>query len=275
METGPLTKELVPDTALMHLNMKLSDGRLDVMLYNPLVDHSLIYRSISFPADEQQKLKVFEDFIYDNPVLTSEFAKTNILIAGNNFTVLPLEITDTDLIDKSLRAACPDMPSSAEIIVNSINELGASFVTGIPAALLNFIRRTFINAPVLNHLVPLARYFSSRWAPGSPARMLVNLQDNVMDVVVTGSTGLLFANSLTYRENEDAVYYIVALCELLGGKVEEILISGNRVRREELTARLRTFHPYVMPMIFPSSMFRAGTDSLSMPFDLVIMPLCE
>ena len=275
MDNQPLTREIVPDTALMQLNMRISPDSLDVMLYNPLEDRSLIYRHADLPSNDDERLKAVEDFIYDNPVLTSEFHKTNVILSTNRFTILPDEVTDTELIERALKAACPENNTATETLINRIDELKATIVSAPSARMVNFIRRTFLNAPILHSLVPLARYFGSRWGAGAPPRMLVNMRPGSMDVVVTDGNGLRYANTLSYREPNDAVYYIVALCHSLDNKIEEILLAGDRELRDKLNVDLRKHHNYVMPMIFPSAMFRAGANAMNIPFDLVIMPLCE
>ena len=56
---------------------------------------------------------------------------------------------------------------------------------------------------------------------------------------------------------------------------DEMLIAGNNSAREAITTTLREYLAYVMPVIFPSEMFKAGKDALNAPFDLIVLPICE
>lgn len=269
----PLTKETVPEPLLTRLTLRFGKDTLEVMLYNPLQDQAIIHRRFELPKEKTEHLAAIENFIYDNPVLTAEFQNTKILFDTPDFTILPAEIDDSELIGKTLKAACPDIEQPYEIIINPIAGLDATLVFAVPQNVINFVRRTFLNADVMHSLVPLSLYFASRWAAGAPPRMFVNLRHDEMDVIVTGHGRLLFANRVVIRNPDDAVYYITALDKKVT-PVEEILIGGNRELRDDLIGHLRRFHNYVMPMIFPSDMFRAGAESIDMPFDMVVTPLC-
>jgi hypothetical protein len=45
--------------------------------------------------------------------------------------------------------------------------------------------------------------------------------------------------------------------------------------REAIMPELRRYINYVMPVIFPSAMFRAGREAMNAPFELIVLPLCE
>jgi hypothetical protein len=53
------------------------------------------------------------------------------------------------------------------------------------------------------------------------------------------------------------------------------LVCGDVALREQIMPELRRFVNYVMPVIFPSTMFRAGKEALNAPFELILLPLCE
>ena len=235
MENQPLTREIVPNTALIQLNMRMSADSFDVMLYNPLEDRSLIYRHIDLPTQPDERMKAVEDFIYDNPVLTSEFHKTNFLVNTSRFTLLPGDITDENIFTPALKAACPDITDATVTIANRVDQLDAIFLSAPSERLVNFVRRTFLNAPIYHSLVPLARYFCSLRSAGAPQRMMLNVRRNSMDVIVTDGNGLRFANTVSFREIDDAVYYVLALTDYLQDNISEYLLQEYLVDKKEYT----------------------------------------
>ena len=86
----------------------------------------------------------------------------------------------------------------------------------------------------------------------------------------------MMANTFDAPEASDAAYFIVAVRKMLNLPDDaETMLAGSAKLREQVSPILRQFPAQVMPVIFPSEMFRAGKESLSSPFDLIILPLCE
>ena len=56
---------------------------------------------------------------------------------------------------------------------------------------------------------------------------------------------------------------------------DELFITGSTTTRETITPILRKHLSFVMPVIFPSEMFKAGKEAMKAPFDLIVIPLCE
>lgn len=59
------------------------------------------------------------------------------------------------------------------------------------------------------------------------------------------------------------------------GDDRELLIAGDDALRDEITAVLREYAGYVMPVVYPATLVRAPKDVLKAPFDLIITPQCE
>lgn len=274
MNTQTLTKELVPNTSLVQLNLRLSDSFLDVALYNPFEDNSMILRSFPLEGDKATRLKQTEAAIYDNPLLLCEFQKTNILVENDRFIIVPSEI-DPSTHGKLLHIAHPTDDDTYTSVSTDIPTLGVSILTAIDERTSNFLHRTFNNAPIISHLAPLMKYFQSKIPEGNTVKMLANLREGALDIIVMSHSRLILANRFSFDDINDAAYYILACAQHCMPAPEEILLSGTRETRDNVTPLVRRFHPYVMPLIFPSEIYRAGAAAVNSPFDLVIMPLCE
>lgn len=271
----PLTKDLLRDPAIVQLKMRLSREALDVMLYNPVEDNSLIYRRFALPDNDSERLKAIENVIYDNPLLLSGFSKTGILIETRKFIVIPSEANHDDNAEMLIKTAVPEIGKDTSVITNRLPSLGADIVTAVDTPTVNFLRRTFNNASISNSLWPLASFFHAKAQSGDSANTLVNMRQGSLDIITLNSNRLILANRFSWREIPDAAYYILASTKLPGQYPDGIILSGDNRLRDLITPTLRQFHPYVMPMIFPSEMYRAGAVAMSLPFDLVITPLCE
>lgn len=271
---APLTPDLIVEPQYCRLDLRLSDEALDVMLYNPLEEGSLILRSFPLPDDETKRLRAIETAVYDNPLLLSDFKSVTAIIATGASTIVPTQLLDKLTPLEALSAINPEIPASATTLVDSLPEFGASIITALPCQVDNFLRRTFHGITIQSAFYPFTFYCRNNLSKGNTIKAFVNIRPHSLDIAVMSQTSLKLINRFAYTDAQNAVYYILAATtESVDGDVNEIYIAGDHQARDAVMQPLRRFRPYVMPMIFPSEMFRAGAGAISAPFDLVIMPL--
>ena len=206
--------------------------------------------------------------------MLSDFRKVYILIDTSDYCVIPSDL-DESQASKVFTVLHPAF--SGTVGVADTATRNASVVHGIADDPNGFIRRTFISAVVLPHIAPLVRYFASKPGRGNSRRMICNLRPTSMDVIVIDGNRLVQANTVTFRNVADAVYYILASRAEHGldAHTDDVLLSGDQHVRDEIIPMLRTYIERVMPVIFPPQMFRAGKEAMQAPFDLIVTPLCE
>lgn len=270
-----LDKEMIKEPQMWQLVMEPSPDTLSIIAFSPIEHHSLI--SAEIPLDQTTtRLKAFQEAVYDNPLLLADFGKITILLPSERFMVIPDIITAPDARQIAFRRAFPDIEADGpeEILAEELSGLNATMLTGINREFLGFLRRTF-NAPHISHtLTPLALYFKAKHPTRPFGKMIVNLRPRRCDIVILGDTAPLIINSYRIEDPMDAVYYIMACresCKL--APTDEIILAGDQESRTAVAPHLRRFVRYVMPAIFPSSMFRAGRAALRAPFEMTVSPL--
>lgn len=274
---SPLTTDLIADTSYCQLGMRLSAAALDVMIYNPMEDNSMVVRKFPLAADSsgQSLRECFEAIVYDNPLLLGNFQKIFFEVETPEFLVVPSDIDSEEAQKAVFKAAHPSAGEDVTILSNHIEGVGASVLFALPDKLLNFVRRTFDGVRILHNLAPLMIYFRRQLRHAGAIKTLVNVRESSAEVIVMSHNRLLLANRFSFSTVDDLTYYVLAATEQLDVTGHEIYTAGNRQLRTSLTESLRRFRSPVMPLIFPSAIYRAGKVSLSTPFDLVILPLCE
>lgn len=268
-----LSKDLVKDPALWEMLLRVSPSHIDTILYSKVEDNSLIYRNFPIETSSPSHIAAVENIIYDNPALLSDFSRAWCVVETDEFTVIPTECADESTL--LFKEAFPE--SRREVLVDSTGTDNAILVWGLDKDLHSFLRRTFHNITITSHLGSLCKYFSGRATQGNSVKMAVNIRRDALDVIVTSGHKLLLANKFTFTTTDDAAYYILACRDRLGMDPygDDIILSGDRKIREELTPILRKFVSRVMPAIFPPRMFKAGKDSMHAPFDLPVTPLTQ
>lgn len=277
MTQQPLDSSLIANPRLYNLILRIERARLDIMIYSGADDDSLIYRNIALePA--MPLIDALEEAVYDNPVLLGDFNSIKILLATTDYAIVPQWVGDDEnLLEETVRRLLVNDDEETELIASHVPNLEVYDIIRPEVRLLAFIRRTFNNPVIMHHAIPLMRYFHYSEKLGTAGKIFVNLRNDSLDIISFDSDSPRLVNSFRFRDTMDAVYYILACREQLkgNGSDHEILLAGNSEVREAITPVLRKYVGYVMPVIFPSTMFKAAKDTMKAPFDLIVLPLCE
>ncbi len=275
MNNSPLQASLVPHPQLSRLALRVCNNAIDVVVISGVEDNSLIWHRIDLDAAAGTPLKALEDAVYQNPLLLADFSAIDVLIDTPRRLVVPAHAAAADSIEKMFAELYPD--EQYEIIATPIDSNGTTIAIADDVERINFIRRTFNNPHIADRIVPLCRYFGIKNRLGNAGKFHIHLSDESIDIIAYGADGLLMANTFASTDANDDLYYVLAAARSLDfdNNNDQMLLSGNAARREALIPLLRRYISYVMPVIFPSAMFKAGKDSLSAPFELITLPLCE
>jgi len=75
-----LRKDLIADTSICNLLMRVGRERFDVAIYSVVSDNSFIYRSFPLVSATRQPMGMLEDAIYDNPLLLADFRRAYCIV---------------------------------------------------------------------------------------------------------------------------------------------------------------------------------------------------
>lgn len=274
-EQRKLDRDLIGEPRLWRLALRVSATSLHVILMSTVENNTLIYSNIGLDDTAGSQLKALENAVYENPLLLSDFDRIDCIVETDRFMVVPQELSSVSVSEQMMNAAFEDF--DGEIIMNDLHGTGAKVMMGLDTDFAGFLRRTFNNPRLYHHLTPLCLYFRHKSRLGNSGKMYANMRDGRLDLIAFGKDSLLLANTFRYRDPMDAVYYILACRQSLNLSAgnDELFLAGDKEVRERVTPILREYLAYVMPVIFPSAMFKAGKEALNAPFDLIVLPLCE
>lgn len=270
-----LDKEMIKEPRMWQLVMEPTSDTLSVMAFSPIEHHTLIAEDIPL-ASSATPLKAFQEAVYDNPLLLSDFNRVTILLPERRAMPVPDMLSSDEARRQAFASAFPPATADGpeEIIAEELPGLGATMLTGVNREFLGFMRRTFNNPRVGHTLSPLALYFKAKHPTRPRGKMIANLRQGRCDIVILGDTAPMVMNSYPVRDPMDSVYYIMACREGFGlTPTDEIILAGDTASRGAVAPVLRRFVRYVMPAIFPSTMFRAGRAALRTPFEMIVAPL--
>ena len=243
---------------------------------------SSAFRAIRYGADgvsafnvavdpaKESVLEALEAAVYSSEALTADYARTRVLVRTAAYTLaLPELAAEASLIahfaDPERHTVITD-PSAADICV----------VWAMENECIDFLRRTFRNAPLQHVLTPLIPYFTRCSRRRNNAKIFVHLNNSGApwaDIAAFDAQGrLLGLVSRPASTPLDTLYYIAALCRRcrLDIAADEINICGDALRRNALLAILPRYAANTLPMPYPAEAVANGADLTNSPLPLLV-----
>ena len=173
-----LDKEMIKSPQMWQLLMEPVVSSLHVMAFSPFEHHALISGDLPLDAT-MPALSAFQEAVYSNSLLTSDFRSVTVLLPQERFLVIPSEGELSE--DAALEAFSKAFPApnpegtGGQLLTEHLQGLHCSVAMEVDKELLNFLRRTFNNPRVSHRLTPLCRYFGHRTRFGNSGKLHVHL----------------------------------------------------------------------------------------------------
>lgn len=258
---------------LWTLSMFIDDKHISFMLHNDMIANSLICRSIKLERwkTDGEYLEAIENAIYDNSLLLSDFKRVNVSVDSRQFIFLPpCYGSDVD-VRHAFEVAFPDATGDFAMTRGQNCRVDVAFM--LPCGVYQFLRRTFSNTLVRLHIEVLCSYFRGNTNISNVSKEVVFIRDGRIDVCAFSRGKLQMANTFAFRSNDDAVFYTLAVWNMLGFDVhsDEIQIAGDKDVRIDIMSRLREYVTYVVPVMMPPVAMKIASDVAKAPFNLIIL----
>lgn len=263
------TTSTTRDAQLRRLTIYLDGHRFHAAISSTVDDSEPIIIE-SVVADGATAL---EDAVYGLPGLVDDYARVDAILRTSSFTLLP---SDADADIASDVASIMGFDDDVTPHLTRLRRSRASMVWTAPAAVENFLARTFRN-PVLHHAdALLASYFSSCTIGGNAAKTFVHFGIDSVDIASYDAGGRLQLLCAKETPTEtDALYYIMSVLKESGFDMcaDRLMICGDKRRQRSASSILRRYVGNVLPVIALTGAFAAMRDDV--PFPVKILPLCE
>ncbi len=273
MSNITLTRDLIAAPERWRLSMCLRRSMLEVLAWCPASPGEAPVAA-TLPLTPGDPAAALEEAVYSHPMLIDRFARTDLVIADDRFHILPPEtVADPDVLDCLDDMLGGDHQATAVTPIDSRN----SQVSLIDPDIVRFVQRTFDACHIQGHLGVLGRFLSRRARLGNSAKLYVILHPSgTVDLLAFNALGLAAANSFAAPDDNDALYYILALANAAGLDLEtdELHIGGDPARRGVIMPLLTRYAANVVPLIVPSPAWRPSAGTYT-PLELIILPLID
>lgn len=267
MTSALLTKDLIADTSLWRLIVRIDPRRLRAMLIGP----DSVERSVLFHSEEltDASVKALENAVYDNPLLLSDFAAIDVIFSTPEVVVNPA--ANEAVRDKMVNAMLPDFTAPRRIEAEAVG--AAEVAYAVDADIYNFAARTFAAARFHHSLAIDAAWLGYR--NGLSAHVYALCEGpGEMNLVSFDSAGKLSALCRPQAiAASDCAYYILA-SELPA----PVSVGGEAELRNQVCSILRQMRPdaTILPLTLPEDLLNLRHQAPDAAFDMLFLTqLCE
>ncbi len=235
-----------------------------------LQGHRLPFSDRKKPLEEAIK-----ECAYNNPQLLQEYDRTYIVVDSPNFTFIPEELEKEKKNRRPYYDFC--FPGHHDVVVeNRLPRNHAYLLFGLAPNLHALLDRTFSGATLLHPLSTLAEFLYTHSLDREEAKAYLNLREKRIDILLFKQGRLLFGNSFDATTPEEISDYALSVGKQAGlDRQEDLLYLVGEIRKS--AAIREKLHPYirtVLPLPCIPQILRLGRETLTAPFELIVLPLC-
>lgn len=259
-----LTRDLVADTSLWTLCVRVAPDSLSALLLGPVSADSAVLSRIEPLADGS--LKALEDAIYDNSLLLGDFSRAYVVFATSQFTQIPDGIS-APVAERIVDAMLPDC-DAPRAVLNAPMPQG-ELLAAIDSETFNFLKRTFPDARFTVSLSALAEGVAA--LPSDGARVFAFAYPGEVAVLTFDARGTLtFANRFDAFSPADCAYFILAAA---GSGQLNVSLGGNPDLRNEVMEQLRIAAPEfaLTPIALPEPLLAIRRQAPEISDDLIFL----
>jgi len=205
MKTEPDTKQWPPEKYKLHLY--ISATGLKAHLLPVGAGEELLLADLTWERDASQTLRHIEDAVYEEHMPIDVYA-TEVIIRPEKILVAPADAAQDDDLAEDVYAAM-FVPEGDKLMEEVACQVCGDivFLYGLPRGLQGFLERTF-SSPAVD--CTLALMYKRRVDTAkSGQHMYVDVRADCIDVLAFISGTLQIANTFSYKDPADAVYYIL------------------------------------------------------------------
>lgn len=236
----------VPDTLTIEnsekfiLSIRLYPGGLSFAGCIPSEKETFFYGDVALDRTKPYTKAIKETF-FEYPFFSYTYRNIYIVSANRQYTLVPemvfLEKQKNDLM--SFVFSSPE----EKILHNLQKELDIEAVFAIHPEVYDFFSHTVAHPRFIHAISPMLSFCRKQNLSCFPKQLYVAMHEDIMDAVCFDKGALVFANSFTYNDAGDIVYYILYIWKQAGmdQMKDELFLYADPVMFQELKETLQNY----------------------------------
>jgi hypothetical protein len=214
------------------------DKKYDLLV---TVDHRFI--GLSIVDSKERKFYAFEAYHFQQSLSTEQLAQkiavlpnqSNILkevdftnvsvqVVNRNYTFVPSVLYREENI-RQYYFLNHSMNSAIEIKADTVRAYDLINVFSVSETILSALKKIFTRFTCRHHLSSLLEAVRMENSRDEHKNISLHFHSGFIDLIVTEGRKLLLCNTFSYKSPEDALYYLLFVCEQLSINTEKITVT--------------------------------------------------
>lgn len=256
------------------MSIRLCSDGLSFSGYNPSESSSFFYGEAVYDRSKSY-IAWLKDLFFENDFFNYSYAAIHVLYVSPRYTLMPNVVLKDKEEEAFLSFNLSGIPQKG--VRNTVGGEELTVVFDIPEEIYEFCARSLLNPTFVHHLVPLLTVWQKRSAQSIPRHMYVYIHGADLDIVCYDQGRLLFANSFTFQDTTDIIYFILYAWRQNGldQKKDLLLLDAPQLLKSELHQMLSSFIMRLEPIGIPTEFYLLGAGTDRSPLDLLYLSICE
>lgn len=231
------------------------------------------------PLTDEQLASELISFSQNSSILKSVSYESASVQISTPYTFIPSSLFHKEDAEKCFYLNHPKK-SASRIESEPIRNFDAVNIFSVSEKVSESIRKVFSNATLHHHITGLLQAIRLMHGKENKKMMHVNFRSDFIDVIVTEGKQLILCNTFNYKSTEDAVYYILTICEQLALNPASIdlVLTGEIAKDAAIVQLLKKYVSNVgFAQRLPAAQFTYGFDKVPSHFYFSVFShaLCE
>lgn len=257
------------------VSIRLAPDGFSFSGYNPQEADSAFFchRDLGKPDLYIDSLK---EFFFANECLSWKYKKLYVVYAFSDFQLVPKEMFDEKMKEQLMSFVFCD--SKGHISSSRLKFDDIMLLSAVPEDIYEFCSRSFVNPQFVNPASVFLTQWQKQAANSLYRQMYVCISQGKMTFAAFAPQGkLMFANNISYRDNQDLLYYVLYIWKQnkFSQMQDCLYIFDDAGNCEDLRKSLSVYIRNVSQLSLPSEVYLRGSSLLDASLDLIYLTVCE
>jgi hypothetical protein len=230
----------INSTENYELSVELSFDSLTFIILDSIRNKFIMLRSFQPENSRKYSLQEINDIIYRDDFLTKKYKKVSIIMPSPKFTLVPAPLFDPGKKDEYF-VFNHIYPDNNLVFNNKLTDPDSYLVYAISEQLYNMAGTVWPGTFPFHHVKPLFEHFRESRRNSPENYIHVHIERDFFDLFIFNHNSLKFCNSFNYRNISDILYHILNVFKCMNIKQEEIHLSGQTERYDDLFSNLALY----------------------------------
>jgi hypothetical protein len=248
---------LSTDTHSYRLSIKLSYDGFSFLILNPNTKRVIAWNEFEFSGvrDGRHLGYILDKLLDDNPILTQQFQKTDIIFVPLHHTLVPKVLFENTQLD-TIVSLNFEVQKGEKLLSNEVRNESYS-IFPMDKNLIDFFSVNFAHAPILSHHKILIDCLSHESVQSKYNKnIFLRIGKREIDILVFEQNDLLFHNSFGIQSANDIAYFVLYVYDQLKLEVTRTpLTLLGKIRKGDEQYRLLSDYIKTLKIIKRNSIY--------------------